>query len=491
MMEQSAKFEIPAQRPFLLGVSAFIREFSRQRGYSEANAEIFASSINALTDFFLQNRRIDHEIPPFLIEIAEGSGKISLKIHYRGIPLSAEYARNLENFLEKHAVSAKSIAKIDFSYQGREGQSVRIEFNSGETSIGKLSDSETLISHEVQIFDSFEIVKLEENDAAEISRLFYRVYTYDYIQEFVYFPHELQKMLRDGRLISFAARLPEGRLLGHVGLISKNEDSSVWEPCLGVTDPQASARGMFSQIFDATMQHAATLKARYFFFDFVTNHIYSQKLISAYGCIDTALMLGCQSARTQARLSRLGLGDEPANTDRFSILYGIIPAKDKAFGEEIILPENIGKLLGFLIEPLGLSWVPASRYDAPAQQGAYEFSRKPEQEAVYFDCHEPGIEAVQGIIRDWDHLKKENYVYAAVDLPIEPPGLARLFELLASRDFFVAGIVPHANTEKLALRMQAIGPKKLDFSEIRLFGANAQRLLQIIRQQHERISSNV
>lgn len=486
----SASIEIPANEHFLSGTAAFIDAFALSRGVSKSLSATLRQGFIAVAEFFHSTGEREKEIPPLKVEISEKSGRLFLMVHYRGIPVPSDEMNHLDLFLQKHSVSPKAFARIDRAYCGREGQIVTLEMSMGDAASGRVKASVEDPAPESFGENDFEIRKVCSNEADSISRLFYKVYGYDYIRELVYFPDEIRAMMNQGNLISFAAVSPNGRFLGHVGMTKKSDSPQVWEPCLGVTDPEVNSRGLFRGIFDATMEFAKTLEVSYFFFDFVTNHDLSQRLINRYGCLDTALMLGCQSAKTQARLSRFGLDCDPVSTDRFSILYGIIPGLTQPFGEEITLPDNLGKLLGFLIEPLGLGWIPASRFAVPKIQGEYRVTREPEQEAVFFDCYDPGSEAVEKIITDWLLLKKEGYVYAAVDIPVEPSGLAKLYDMLARQDFFVAGFVPHANSEKLALRMQTLVPKKLEFNEIKVFSHGAKRLLEIIRRQYERSLAN-
>ena len=64
---------------------------------------------------------------------------------------------------------------------------------------------------------------------------------------------------------------------------------------------------MFSKVFNETMKVAETIPMHYLFFDFVTNHEFSQKFVSRYHPIDLALFVGCQSKATQAKLEKLGI----------------------------------------------------------------------------------------------------------------------------------------------------------------------------------------
>src|SRR5262249_40993555 len=157
---------------------------------------------------------------------------------------------------------------------------------------------------------------------------------------------------------------------------------------LGLVDPLVKSRGLFGRVFDATMERVQAMAMYYCFFDFVTNHDYSQKIIAKYGTCDMALFAGCQRSSTQASLERLGIGSDPEASDRYSLLLSIMPRTPHPFGEEVALPENIGGPLGFLLDPLGIRWVPTPRFAQLSPEGEFKARYHPQQDSAIFDLHE-------------------------------------------------------------------------------------------------------
>ena len=321
---------------------------------------------------------------------------------------------------------------------------------------------------------------------ARIAELFFYVYGYDYIHEFVYYPEKLEHLIETQELVSVGAVLPDGRLVGHVGLRRWNADPLVYEPCLGVVDPVLKSRGVFSRVFNETMKVADQISMSYLFFDFVTNHEFSQKFVSRYNPIDLALLVGCQSKATQAKLERLGMGADPKDTDRYSLLYSVLPRAEFPFGRDVELPMNLGEEIGFLLEPLGISWYPASRFSVLPDGGEYKSSLQPAQNAVLFDLVCPGRRAVEKILAEWQQYLRNGYEYVAVDVLVGSPGVGNLYDLLQEAGFFVAGFLPYHHGNRLAIRFQAMGPSKVAFDEIKVHSPIANRLLDLIQIQYER-----
>ena len=274
--------------------------------------------------------------------------------------------------------------------------------------------------------------------------------------------------------------------MGNVALRQWANTPPVYEPCLGVVDPACKGHGLFSRIFARAMERAREIPMQYLFFDFVTNHDISQKLVAKYGVIDMALFVGCQSAETQAKLERLGMGPDPKASDRYSLLVSIIPQVEHPFGEEIELPENLGEMLAFLLDGLRVRWIPASRFSQLPAEGSFETKLQPAQKAVIFDMAVPGRQAVARVLAAWRELMRGGYAYAAVEAPVGSAGMAMLYDLLAEAGFFVSGFVPYRFSDRLGLRLQSVGPTRLAFDEIRVFTPTARRLLDVVRESFER-----
>jgi hypothetical protein len=254
---------------------------------------------------------------------------------------------------------------------------------------------------------------------------------------------------------------------------------------LGVTDPDIAARGLFSKIFSEIMNKAHDIHVHYCFADCVTNHEYSQKLVAQYGARDTAIFAGCQTSSNQAKLGKLGMGTDPENMDRYSLVFSVMPAVQYPFGEKVLLPDSIGRMVGFILEPLNVTWLPTPRFNPLPKQGEYETKLQPAQGSVVFDFKFPGHEATESLLVQWRELLRNGYEYAAIDIPIESQGLGVLHDLLTSAGFFVSGFIPYNLSDKLAVRFQAIAAKKVAFDQIKIYSETGKKLLEIIHKDYE------
>lgn len=413
-------------------------------------------------------------------------GRLELQIINKGVPI---YNRpdwkhtkiDIENF-EAFEKLSKLTDSIETTNLGRVGQCLKVVFasekhNSAQAPYFVPIDDEG---------DEVEIRKLEKGEEPELSRLFYKVYGYNYINDKVYYPAKIKEMIDKGDLESTVAVTPKGRIVGHVGLVRHHKNPNVYEAALGLTDPSAKSQGLFSNIFKEVMEQVDQKEMSFCVYDFVTNLMYSQKLVHRYGSNEMCLSIGCQLSETQAKLEQLGLGEDPKDMDRYSILIGIKPGTEHPFGERVTLPVSLGELAEFILEPLNINWLPSPRFFPMAREGRYVRELQPTQKSVLYKLEEPGEKAVTAIINDWRVLLRSGYQYAAVDMPLDKPGIGQLHDQLASSGFFVAGFIPYEFSPRLGFRFQSIGPTKVAFEKIQVFSDTAKKLKEIVQDDYER-----
>lgn len=421
------------------------------------------------------------------LEVREIEGRLVIDIFNRGLPILLNGGQDAgfnSAYLPLFREASRHCEKISILNSGRKGQTVSLEFRLAGARTPGPAPAQEPAAASIPEGEELQVRGLRPGEEEALSRLFYLVYGYDYINETVYDPDKLRALAAAGDLISIVAARPNGRLVGHVGLVRKNKQPPVFEAAMGVVDPALKSRGVFGRLFQKTMEMTDELPMRYCFFDFVTNHELTQRHVGKYGSCDLALFIGCQIRETQARLPKLGLGKDP-EAGRYSLLVSVLPKAEHPFGREISLPENIGGPYGFLLKPLGLSWSPAPRFSALAAGGRYATSCQNAQSAAVFDMEEPGLAAVEGVLQEWRELLREGYQYAAIDIPLDRPGAGPLYDRISSEGFFAAGFIPYRFTDRLGFRFQSLGPTKAAFDAVKVASDPAKKLLKLIRQDYE------
>jgi len=456
--------------PSLVGPSLdFIESYAAGRGAELGAIRGLRSDLSRILERVMEKNSGEIRPAALTVRMTPGARSLSLELLSRGCPV----------FSQDLAPGGPGYRNL-----GRLGQSL-------ELAVPAAPGLEKRDAGPDAAADSSRALPIRELRAGEepaLSELFYRVYGYRYLNDAIYFPEKIRAMIEDGRLRAFVAEDAEGKLAGHVGLVRLNADPPVYETALGAVDPRFKSGGLFSRILERVMRLMQETPMQYSVYDFVTNHVFSQKRVAKYGYCDLALFLGNQVADTQAKLSELGLGEDPEDMDRYSVLLGVGPRAPDAFGKEVLLPINIGEALGFLLKPLGLAWAPTPRFHPLPAGGDYARVAQEEQKALIFDFHAPGRQALDRIVEECERGLREGYQYFAVDVPLDWPGIGQLSDILARGGFFMAGFIPYRYGRRLGFRFQFLTPIKVCFDGIRLHSEAAKRLLQVVRRSYERNS---
>ncbi len=484
MRTLEARLAISGNAGFLEPATSFVLSYLNHFGLNSENLYHFKTAFHSALSLILKSN-VNEGLEIFCFE---DQGKLAVEIFNHGTPFLVRVpdqsnVDSLSGFLGH----SRNLDKVSVENLGRGGQKIVLETRLDRDALKKSSGIPCVPDKTAAIIDEEITIRgLQYGEEAALSRLFYKVYGYNYINEYVYFPEKIKRMIQEGRLISTVATLPDGRFVGHVGIVKWREAPPVYELALGVVDPEAKSKGLFERIFQKSMEKANETPMQFSFFDFVTNHIFSQRVIERFGTRDMAIFAGCQTKTTQASLEKLGVGQDPIDMDRYSILFSIIPGVKFPFGEEVSLPPNLGEDLGFLLKPLNVRWVPAPRFSALPPNGQYKTQFQPNQGSVIFDLFSPGRTAVESILKDWHDLLRNGYQYAAVEMPLDKPGIAGLYDLLGKNGFFISGFVPYNLSDKLGFRFQAVGPAKVAFDQIKVYSESGKRLLNLIKKDFER-----
>ncbi len=488
MALSKARLELPGDSLFQGPAVDFAVSFARALGCGPDEQSKLSATVSAALSVVMHANAGGKSEEPVALELSETGSKIVIEITNRGVPLllngGRKNALNAAYFAQFHE-AAKHADRVSLENCGRKGQVLTLELRLGAQAAARSTPASAAPVLDIPQDETIEVRLLKSGEEEALSRLFYIVYGYQYINELVYYPEKLKAMLATGELISIVAARANGRLVGHVGLVRKNTEPVVYEAAMGIVDPAVKSRGLFRLLFARTMEQVRATSMQYLFLDFVTNHEYTQRHVNQYGVCELAMFVGSQTSHTQANLAKLGLGPDPEGMDRYSLLTGLIPQVTQPFGALVTLPENLCVSLGFLVKPLGLRWTPVSRFELLPEEGSYKTSYQPAQSSVLFDLEQPGRRAIEEILAQWQDLRRDGFQYAAVEAPLDQPGLSLLYEQLSSNGFFLSGLTPYHFSNRLGLRLQALGPTKVAFDKIKVVSQPAKRLLQIVRSEYQ------
>lgn len=473
MDKNHARLSIPPSMTYLSAASDFIAVAGKEVGLSSSQNEKLFQSCQYLLKELLQNSQKGNFSDYFRIDIRNFEDQLKIEILNRNLPLPSEIIQKDLTWFDT----------LTLENLGPGGQRLTLSIPLNTSQISP-AEKPLPVQSDVQI----RIRPLKDGEERKLTDLFFNVYGYNYIHQYMYYPEQIKALRDSGDLICIVGVDPDEKLIGHVGLVRLNTEPVVFEAALGVVDPRTKSRGLFSKIFENAMEVSKTIPMSYCIFDFVTNHDFTQKLVSRYGSIDMALLIGCQSKENQASLKKLGLGADPEEMDRYSLLLSLSPREKHPFGNSISLPPNLGEQFSSTLQALGITWHPSPRFDYLSRDGEFTAIRQPSQKAIIFDLYKPGRAALQKIVQVWQQALREGYQYAGVNVPIAAPGLAYVYDFLSTKGFFMGGLIPYRNSNELGFRFQALGPTRVAFDQIKVHTDTSRKLLQTVREDFIRNS---
>lgn len=462
----------PSQSPVMDG---FVSGFLNQPEFAEANHNYLKTVLDKLWGSILSNNLDAYTREDLQLTLSSshvnGALLIQADLNNGGRPIIFEDLD--DDFLSEGQQEGFSVSqKID------RGQHISLKLESDQP-VPKVLEAQP------SIFEAGELVirPLEDGEEVEVARLFFDVYGYSYIHSYVYNHLELARKIKGGDLVSFVAVL-DGKIIGHLGIVRHKKDPLILEAALGVVDPRAKAGGVFGKMFKSSIDYIKSQPIQFCIYDFVTNHDYSQKLVAKYGFRELAIDIGSQSPQLQAKMDRLGLGEDSSEMDRYSLLIATESFSENPFGKHVYVPSCLSEIASIVLPPLGLQWHHESRFSPLAKGGQVIKTIHNEQKSIHFTISESGSDALRKVLQDWSHYAKLGFEYASVDVDLGQPGLGQIRDVLASYGFFIGGFVPFNMSRQLGFRFQTV-LKRVAFDHIKIATQTGQQILQLIRQDYE------
>lgn len=236
------------------------------------------------------------------ITIEQLSGGIEIIIKDDGLPFNP-FKKDIKNDVitdfdaSREDISELLINKLvdSYSYEnlGKKGKESRIKFYSQNFRIDNLITDIKPHSIESILDDKMSIVRdFQNEDAYEVSKLFYLSYGYSYVNDLVYFPDRILENVEKGRMHSAVAVSEKGVIIGFISLFEPDRSKNITECGMAVSDPLYRGQGIMNENLDFIVKKAETLSYDGIFAHSVTNHIFTQKVFAKLGFTTCALLVG-------------------------------------------------------------------------------------------------------------------------------------------------------------------------------------------------------
>ena len=282
------------------GARALVGETLRQLSLTPAQAvELETLVVGALQD------AVEHAYRPgeqgsVKLAIREQQGKLEITVRDFGIPRDVELLERQLHSPQAARVlfgcaTADLVDEVHWLAFGPDGKALQIRKWLHEKHVAEQATAASL----APFYDdaplapqqTYEIRRLREDEAVQVSQLMYRAYGNTYFNSDVYYPACVAAQNAAGAVVSIVAQAADGSIVGHYAL-EKNQDGPVAETGQAVVDPAHRGRGLLNRMKDAVLVEAQKSELLGWYADAVAVHTLTQKSNVDHGGHLTGVDLG-------------------------------------------------------------------------------------------------------------------------------------------------------------------------------------------------------
>ena len=275
---------------------------------SEAVATAVELAVTSLLGYSFEPNENGHVRIEFE-RIAEG---LRIRLHDKGLPFGIESEPGAAATAPNSFPLARLQEHLDEVYlnnQGREGKEMILIKHLASKSVRDYFDACLLTPFEDLPLENegqtapgkCHVRQLQPEESAEVSKIIYKTYGYNYPSDYVYYPEKIAAMNASGRIHSAVAVATDNRLVGHCTLQFLPSAPRIAELSQGAVVPGYRGKGCFTNLTEYLVAIARKRRITGIFSRAVTHHTHSQHTALQFGFKDCGVMLGLIPAETVFR----------------------------------------------------------------------------------------------------------------------------------------------------------------------------------------------
>lgn len=423
---------------------------------------------------------------------------LTLAFHDRGLPFDASLApvyrppedadleaastRGLGLYLIRRAVD-----EVQWINHGREGKELRLTKYRPESDVTAHLPAADLAPYrddEPQAPpQQYTIRWMRPDETIWVSQCIYRAYGRTHPNEYLYYPERMAHMLEAGEVIAAAAVGVAGDLAGFA--IARPGAGRVGELHEVVVAPYHRGRGLLKRMTALLDEEMRRVGARGVFVEAVTNHLFTQRVVSGIGFRDCGVTLGAAPISQHFKGIQAG---PVAQRGSWTLAFKHLTPPAVA---PLYAPERHRAMLERIYEHLGapVTWEAPATGDGGAsdEPGEVAVSFYPSWGFGSINVERPGSASpaeIRRAQRDLCDLAGAEAIY--LELPLARPETPVLCSAAENAGFFFAGLGPQFASDGDVLRLQFLNTA-LDISQIHLLDPFATELLTYIDGERARV----
>ena len=486
--EQSS-LVIPNDAGYAPLVGRFASDIAAQFDFNSPETDNIASAVESAVRALLAYSFAPAEKGQLSIEFERVAEGLQIRLRDKGLPFDID-TRDGEASSIAHGLPLEELrAHLDEVYlnnHGREGKEVVLVKHLKTQSVEAYFDACLLKPFESppakdlgqQVTVPCQVRQLKPEEAAEVSKIIYRTYGYNYPTDTVYFPEKIAAMNESGRIHSAVAISADDQLVGHCALQFMPRMSRIAEMSQGAVVPGYRGKGCFGNLTRYLLKVARSQSMAGIYSQTVTTHTHSQHTALQMGFKDCGIMLGLIPAEAVFR----GFGKSPG--ERSAMVLQFLDLEMPA-APKVYLPDHHHRVVSRIYSSLGIQPVMSDRSSANAdtstQNTEYDIEIHPGLSYAVIHLNRYGHDTVALLTTELKRLRQQKTDIIHLRLPLNDSQTIRMTVTMEKTGFFFAGILPGALQNSDALILQYLNNVPVDYGKIKVISKVGEELVDYIK----------
>ncbi len=481
--------KIPGNMRFLETALNFIENSAKAFNLSkEEILKIRLASEEAVTNIIIHGLEND-ATTNFTIKCIKNDNRFEILLHEKGKPFLPSQIKdyvppkNIEDcdikglgtFLMK-----KTMDKIEYRNLGRQGKETLLIKYINKGRIDNLINMTCKVDKKIDKNIKINFREFKEEDAIQISECAYSAYGYSY-ESYIYYPSEIIKMNKEGKMKSFVAEVNNGEIVAHIAFKFDN-NPNVAEFGVAFTKQEYRGHNIFNNIADFALQNTSLSKnLKCLFGRCVTAHTISQTMLFKRDFLPTGLFVALFPSDVDFK----NLAGEAMQKD--SSLLTCRNTEEQPEIRNIFPPDKHSKIIKEIFSNLKyeitteIENVNIQKHKSDISYNTMDIFNTADIFCNNYDSDT--FSQIKQILKKLC-LEKIDVVYLYIDL--ENPGAPEICENCENIGFFFSGILPFGINSHHALILQYLNNLKIDFDKIKLEGKFSNILKDYVYRHYEK-----
>ena len=488
---EQSNLVIPNDAGYAPLVGRFASDIASQFDFNSPETDAIATAVESAVRALLAYSFEPTEKGQLSIEFERVAEGLQIRMRDKGLPFDIE-SKNGETRTIAHELPLEQLkADLDEVYLnnlGRQGKEVVLVKHLKSKSVEAYFDACLLTPFEApptvdldqHTTASCQVRQLKPEEAAEVSKIIYRTYGYNYPTDYVYFPEKIAALNESGRIHSAVAISSDDQLVGHCALQFPPRMSRIAEMSQGAVVPGYRGKGCFKNLTRYLVTVARKQSVAGIYSQTVTTHTHSQHTALQIGFKDCGVMLGLIPAETVFR----GFGKTPG--ERGAMMLQFLDLEMSAT-PKIYLPHHHLEIVSRIYNTLGyrpeISDHSSEKAESRTRRAQYDVDIHPGLSYAVIHLNSCGRDTVELLTTELKRLRQQKTDVIHLRLPLKDPQTVGTTVNMEKAGFFFAGVLPGGLRESDALILQYLNNIPVDYGKIKAISEMGWELVTYIRER--------